>query len=70
MIYSLDGIDGNAFSVISYVKSAMIETGFSYDDISNYVYSATHVKTYLEMLNLSIKQIDKVNEKAELKEKK
>ena len=67
MIYSLDGIDGNAFSVISYVKSAMIETGFSYDDISNYVYSA---KTYLEMLNLSIKQIDKVNEKAELKEKK
>lgn len=51
MIYSLDGIDGNAFSVISYVKSAMIETGFSYDDISNYVYSATYVKTYLEMLN-------------------
>jgi hypothetical protein len=34
--FELVGIDGNAFNVMGYVKRAMKETGYSYDEISAY----------------------------------
>ena len=35
--FSLAGVDGNAFSVMAYVKTAMREAGFSRKEMSEYV---------------------------------
>ena len=39
--YTLVGVDCNAYSVIGYVRNAMRESGFSQQEISEYVKSAT-----------------------------
>ena len=60
--YSLVGVDGNAFSIIVYVRSAMKKEGFSQKSIDEYVQDAQS-KDYNHLLSVSIDQIHKVNAK-------
>lgn len=62
--YSLIGVDGNAFSIMGYVRRAMKETGFTKDEIEAYTKDATS-GDYNHLLIVSIDMIDKCNEKGE-----
>lgn len=58
--YSLIGIDGNAFSIISYVINAMKQCGYSRDAINMYKTDALS-GNYNNLLSLSIQMIDNCN---------
>lgn len=60
--YSLVGLDGNAFSIMNYVKKAMQETKFSRDEINTYLQEAQS-KDYNHLLAVSCAVIDNCNEK-------
>lgn len=60
--YSLIGVDGNAFSIMGYVRRAMKETGFTKDEIEAYTKDATS-GDYDHLLVVSIDMIDKCNER-------
>lgn len=60
--YNLVGINGNAFSVMAYVRKAMKEQGFSKSEIDNYVKEAMS-STYDNLLVESMKYLDLCNEK-------
>lgn len=60
--FNLVGINGNAFSVMGYVVSAMRKAGFNPSDIQEYQKKATS-GNYDMLLCLSMKMIDKCNEK-------
>lgn len=60
--YSLIGVDGNAFSIMGYVRQAMKETGFTKDEIEAYIKDATS-GNYDHLLVVSIDMIDKCNER-------
>jgi hypothetical protein len=58
--YSLIGIDGNAISIIGYVKRAMRENGYSNEALQTYQEEALS-GNYDELLALSVAAIDKIN---------
>ena len=63
MKYNLVGIDGNAFSIMSYVINAMRDCRFSKDEQNDYFRDATS-GDYDHLLSISIVMIDKCNEVA------
>lgn len=60
--YSLVGIDGNAFSVLGYVRRAMKENGYSKEDINAYIQDAMS-DDYNHLLVVSVKMVDDINAK-------
>ena len=64
--YTLAGVvDGNAFSVMGYVRSAMKRAKMTSQDIDAYTKDATS-SDYDHLLVVSCKMIDKVNEVLDL----
>jgi hypothetical protein len=59
--YTLVGVDGNAFSVMGYVRSAMKRAKMTKEDIDAYTKDATS-SDYNHLLVVSCEMIDKVNE--------
>lgn len=58
--YSLIGVNGNAFSIMGYVRQAMRETNFNKKEIEAYTKDATS-NDYNHLLTVSINMIDKCN---------
>lgn len=63
--YTLVGVDGNAFSIMGYVRSAMKRAKMTGQDIDAYTKDATS-SDYDHLLVVSCKMIDKVNEVLDL----
>ena len=63
--YTLVGVDGNAFSIMGYVRSAMKRAKMTSQDIDAYIKDATS-SDYDHLLVVSCKMIDKVNEVLDL----
>ena len=59
--YTLVGVDGNAFSIMSYVRSAMKSAKMTSQDIDAYTKDAKS-SDYNHLLVVSCEMIDKVNE--------
>lgn len=59
--YTLVGVDGNAFCVMGYVRSAMKRAKMTKEDIDAYTKDATS-SDYNHLLVVSCEMIDKVNE--------
>ena len=59
--YTLVGVDGNAFSIMGYVRSAMKSAKMTSQDIDAYTKDATS-SDYNHLLVVSCEMIDKVNE--------
>lgn len=59
--YTLVGVDGNAFSIMGYVRSAMKRAKMTSQDIDAYTKDATS-SDYNHLLVVSCEMIDKVNE--------
>lgn len=59
--YSLVGIDGNAFSVLGYVKNALRKEQKSQKEIDEYMEIAT-AGTYSQLLIYSMDMIDRLND--------
>ena len=60
-MYSLEGIDGNAFSIISYVRMAMSETGFTKSEIEGYTKDAMSAD-YSHLVKVSQDYIEQCNQ--------
>lgn len=58
--FSLVGVDGNTFSVMAYVKTAMREAGFSKKERSEYVEDCMR-GDYDRLLIISDEMIDRCN---------
>lgn len=63
--YTLVGVDGNAFSIMGYVRSAMKRAKMTSQDIDAYTKDATS-SDYDHLLVVSCEMIDKVNEVLDL----
>jgi len=61
-MYSLIGIDGNAFSVMRYVREAMKKEDKSQEEIDKYLEDA-QLSDYNNLLCVSSDMIDKLNGK-------
>lgn len=59
--YTLVGVDGNAFAIMGYVRTAMKRAKMTEDDIDAYTKDATS-SDYNHLLVVSCEIIDKVNE--------
>lgn len=59
--YTLIGINGNAYSIMGYVRVAMDDANMTNDDIDAYVKDATS-SDYNHLVAVSCEMIDKVNE--------
>lgn len=59
--YTLIGINGNAYSIMSYVRDAMHDANMTNDDIDAYVKDATS-SDYNHLVAVSCEMIDRVNE--------
>ena len=59
--YTLVGINGNAYSIMGYVRVAMDDANMTNDDIDAYVKDATS-SDYNHLLAVSCEMIDRVNE--------
>lgn len=59
--YTLIGINGNAYSIMSYVRDAMHDANMTNKDIDAYVKDATS-SDYDHLLVVSCEMIDRVNE--------
>ena len=59
--YTLVGINGNAYSIMSYVRDAMHDANMTNKDIDAYVKDATS-SDYNHLLAVSCEMIDRVNE--------
>ena len=59
--YTLIGINGNAYSIIGYVRAAMDDANMTNDDIDAYVKDATS-SDYNHLVAVSCEMIDRVNE--------
>lgn len=59
--YTLIGINGNAYSIMSYVRNAMDDAKMTNDDIDAYVKDATS-SDYNHLVAVSCEMIDRVNE--------
>lgn len=64
--YNLVGIDGNAYSVMGYVRSAMKEQGFTKAEIEEYTKDAMS-DDYNHLLCVSMDAVEKCNERAAAK---
>ena len=58
--YNLVGINGNAYSIIGYVRAAMDDANMTNDDIDAYVEDATS-SDYNHLVAVSWEMIDRVN---------
>lgn len=65
--YTLVGVDGNAFSIMGYVTSAMRKAKMSREEINEYTKEAMR-SDYNNLLVVSCEMIDKVNEMLGLEE--
>lgn len=63
--YTLVEVDGNAFAIMGYVRSAMKSAKMTSQDIDAYTKDATS-SDYNHLLVVSCKMIDKVNEVLDL----
>lgn len=63
--YTLVGVDGNAFSIMGYVRSAMKRAQMTSQDIDAYTKDATS-SDYNHLLVVSCEMIDKVNKVLDL----
>ena len=59
--FDLVGIDGNAFNIMAYVKTAMREAGFSREEMSEYVKDCMR-GDYDRLLILSEEMIERCND--------
>ena len=59
--YTLVGINGNAYSIMGYVRVAMDDANMTNDDIDAYVKDATS-SDYNHLVAVSSEMIDRVNE--------
>lgn len=59
--YTLIGINGNAYSIMGYVRDAMHDANMTNKDIDAYVKDATS-SDYNHLLAVSCEMIDRVNE--------
>ena len=59
--YTLIGINGNAYSIMSYVRDAMHDANMTNKDIDAYVKDATS-SDYNHLVAVSCEMIDRVNE--------
>ena len=59
--YTLIGINGNAYSIMGYVRAAMDDANMTNDDIDAYIKDATS-SDYDHLLAVSCEMIDRVNE--------
>lgn len=59
--YTLVGVDGNAFSIMGYVMSAMQRARMVKSDIDAYIKDATS-SDYNHLLVVSCEMVDRVNE--------
>ena len=59
--FTLVGVDGNAFSIMGYVRSAMKRAQMTSQDIDAYTKDATS-SDYNHLLVVSCEMIDKVND--------
>ena len=59
--YTLIGINGNAYSIMGYVRAAMDDANMTNDDIDAYVKDATS-SDYNHLVAVSCEMIDRVNE--------
>ena len=59
--YTLVGINGNAYSIMGYVRDAMDDAKMTKDDIDAYIKDATS-SDYNHLLAVSCEMIDRVNE--------
>lgn len=59
--YTLIGINGNAYSIMGYVRVAMDDANMTNDDIDAYVKDATS-SDYNHLVAVSCEMIDRVNE--------
>ncbi len=59
--YTLVGINGNAYSIMGYVRAAMDDAKMTNDDIDAYVKDATS-SDYNHLVAVSCEMIDRVNE--------
>ena len=59
--YTLVGVDGNAFNIMDYVRSAMKRAQMTSQDIDAYTKDATS-SDYNHLLVVSCEMIDKANE--------
>lgn len=66
-MYSLVGVDGNAYSIMGYTGNAMKHAGFSKSDIDT-MYKEATASTYENLICICSDYIDKVNEKLGLTE--
>lgn len=60
MTYSLIGVNGNALSIVCYVKNAMRKEGFSRIDIEKYQEKALS-RGYNDLLQVSLDVLDMCN---------
>ena len=61
-MYDLVGVDGNAYSIMGYVKKAMRAEKCTSQEIDEYLKDAMS-SDYNHLLTVSISMIDKLNEK-------
>lgn len=63
-MYTLEGIDGNAYAVVGYVRRAMKEVGFTKVEIEDF---DTRAKSgdYDNLLHVSLEMVYECNERAE-----
>lgn len=59
--YTLVGVDGNAYAIMGYVRTAMKRSKMTKEDIDAYIKDATS-SDYNHLLVVSCEMIDKVNE--------
>lgn len=60
MKYTLEGVDGNAFAIMAYVKKAMTNEGFTKDEISKYISTAMS-SGYNNLVKTSLEKIAECN---------
>lgn len=61
--YTLVGVDGNAFSIMGYVRNAMKREHCTKEEIDAYTNDAMSGE-YHHLVNVSVEMCDKLNEKA------
>lgn len=60
MKYTLEGVDGNAFAIMAYVKRAMTNENFTKDEIQSYMSEAMS-SDYNNLLGVSLERIAECN---------
>ena len=58
--YTLDDVDGNAYAIMAYVRSAMKREGKSNEEIDNYIKDAQS-SDYHHLLQVSVEMCEKLN---------